>query len=197
MSAPEALTESDVQALLSACGRGVSGVRNRALIAVLWRGGLRCGEALALMPRDLGDGVLRVRHGKGDKARIVVAELGVNGHHPVFCAIAQGKEGKPLASVYVRRLLYRLCERAGVDDGDEVLESGARRHRVHPHALRHTHALDLAKRGDPLIDIRDQLGHHSANTTDTYLQRISPLDRIERMREQDQMSSGPATSSGP
>jgi site-specific recombinase XerC len=46
-------------------------VRNRALIAVMWRCGLRIAEALALRPADidLGGDVLSVRHGKGDKAR--------------------------------------------------------------------------------------------------------------------------------
>jgi len=48
-------------------------VRNRALIAVLWRCGLRISEALALELRDvdLDAGTVRVRHGKGDKSRTV------------------------------------------------------------------------------------------------------------------------------
>jgi len=52
---------------------GAVRVRNRALIAVLWRSGLRVGEALALELRDvdLAAGTLRVRHGKGDRSRTV------------------------------------------------------------------------------------------------------------------------------
>ena len=47
------------------------GLRLRALIAVLWRGGLRISEALALYETDVDErrGSLRIRHGKGDKRR--------------------------------------------------------------------------------------------------------------------------------
>jgi len=68
------LTEPEAIALIRACStRAPTGVRNRALIAVLWRSGLRISEALALELRDvdLQAGSLRVRHGKGDKSRTV------------------------------------------------------------------------------------------------------------------------------
>ena len=66
------LQDDQIKALIGACSnRAPTGVRNRALLAVMWRCGLRIAEALALAPRDidLATGVLSVRHGKGDKAR--------------------------------------------------------------------------------------------------------------------------------
>ena len=63
-----------MKALIRACSpRAPTGVRNRALLVVLYRGGLRVGEALALYPKDLDRrrGTIRVLHGKGDKARTV------------------------------------------------------------------------------------------------------------------------------
>ena len=71
---PEVLTEAEAIALMKACStRAPTGVRNRALIAVLWRCGLRISEALALELRDvdLQEGTVRVRHGKGDRSRTV------------------------------------------------------------------------------------------------------------------------------
>jgi site-specific recombinase XerD len=71
---PEVLTEPEAIALIRACSsKAPTGIRNRALIAVLWRSGLRISEALALELRDvdLEAGSLRVRHGKGDKSRTV------------------------------------------------------------------------------------------------------------------------------
>jgi integrase len=68
---PEVLSEPEAIALIRACSsRAPTGIRNRALIAVLWRWGLRISEALALELRDLDlqAGTLRVRHGKGDKS---------------------------------------------------------------------------------------------------------------------------------
>jgi integrase/recombinase XerD len=187
---PQPLSEPEVRALLAACGRGPAGVRNRALIAVLWQGGLRVGEALALYPRDIrSNGCLGVRHGKNDRDRVVGLHqeadavlgrwvavrdgLGINGHHPVFCTIAEGttrRRGDPLQPSYVRHLLKRLQTKAGID------------RRVHAHGLRHTHAHDLVLAGVPLVDIRDQLGHRNASTTDIYLRRIAPVDRVNRIR---------------
>ena len=51
---PEVLTNEEVFALMNACGRYTpTGVRNRALIAMLYRTGLRINEALCLFPKDL------------------------------------------------------------------------------------------------------------------------------------------------
>jgi integrase len=69
---PEVLSKSEVIALINACShRAPTGIRNRALIAVLWRCGLRISEALALEPSDidLPAGTLRVRHGTGEHPR--------------------------------------------------------------------------------------------------------------------------------
>src|SRR4051795_3307203 len=54
-------------------GTTTQGLRMRALIVVMWRAGLRIGEALALSESDLDErrGSLLVRHGKGDKRREV------------------------------------------------------------------------------------------------------------------------------
>ena len=70
---PEILTDDEVCRLLDACGTRPAGLRNRALIAVLYRAGLRVNEALDLWPKDidLQAGSIRVLHGKGDRARTV------------------------------------------------------------------------------------------------------------------------------
>ena len=68
----EAFTEHEVRALIAACStRGVTGHRNRALLAVLWRTGVRISEALELRPHDVDfkHGTVRVRLGKGLKPR--------------------------------------------------------------------------------------------------------------------------------
>lgn len=71
-SPAELLTTDEIRALIRACSaRAPTGIRNRALIAVLYRGGLRISEALALYPKDLdqGAGTVTVLHGKGDQRR--------------------------------------------------------------------------------------------------------------------------------
>ena len=66
-------TVEEIIAVMRAAGAGADGMRLRALIVVLWRAGLRIGEALALAETDLDArrGAVLVRHGKGDKRREV------------------------------------------------------------------------------------------------------------------------------
>ncbi len=50
---PEVLTPDEVRGLIEACSsRAPTGIRNRALIVVMYRGGLRVGETLALRPKE-------------------------------------------------------------------------------------------------------------------------------------------------
>lgn len=192
----EPLTAEEVRALIGAVpGNGPLGVRNRALIAVLWRSGLRITEALKLKPSDVDEreGTVRVRNGKGSKDRVAVIDAealsylrawlevrkanGINGRAPIFCSVADGSRGmgvrepgKPLHSAYVRALLPKLAERAGIDK------------RVHAHGLRHSHATELVAAGVPLHVIAGQLGHASTATTDAYLAKLMPSERIKAMR---------------
>jgi site-specific recombinase XerD len=184
----EILTADEVRALIGACSkRAPTGVRNRALLVVLYRGGLRISEALALKPKDVdaAAGTITVLHGKGDRRRTVGLDdgafdvvarwlerrkgLGLSGRQPLFCTL----EGRPLQSSYVRTLLPRLARKAAIDK------------RVHPHGLRHTHAAELAAEGKPVNLIQAQLGHTSLSTTDRYLRHIAPQQLIAAMRERE------------
>jgi len=181
----EVLNPDEVKALIRACSnRAPTGVRNRALLVMLYRGGLRVGEALALLPKDVDSrrGTIRVLHGKGDQARTVGLDpealavierwtdvrkaLGISSRRPLFCTLTGG----PLDPSYVRQLLPRLATRAGIDK------------RVHAHGLRHTHAAELAEEGYPVNFIQDQLGHASLAVTDRYLRHIAPAARIEALQ---------------
>ena len=76
---PEVLTASEVHRLMGACSpESTTGVRNRVLIATLYRAGLRIAEALSLLPKDidLDAGTVRVLHGKGDRSRTVGIDAG-------------------------------------------------------------------------------------------------------------------------
>lgn len=182
---PEPLTSGEVKALLDACSqRAPTGVRNRALIVLLYRAGLRISEALALMPKDLdaAAGTLRVLHGKGDRSRLVgldsgawaVLQLwlekrrsqGLTARQRVFCTL----QGEPLKAAYVRSLLPRLARKVGIEK------------RVHAHGLRHTHAFELASEGTPLHIIQAQLGHQSVATTDRYIRHLNPMAVVEAVR---------------
>jgi len=185
---PEPLTPEEVKALIRACSkRAVTGIRNQALIVVLYRAGLRISEALALLPKDLDakGGMMRILHGKGDKSRVVGLDVGafailehwldrraaagINSRAPVFCTL----KGKPLKSAYIRALLPRLARKAGIDK------------RVHAHGLRHTHAFELAGEGTPINLIAVQLGHSNSATTDRYIRHLNPSAVVEAIRSRE------------
>ncbi len=184
----EVLRREEVAALMRACStRAPTGLRNRALLALLYRSGLRISEALALKPRDLDAkaGTVRVRQGKGGKSRTVGMDpeafdvvarwldtrkgLGINGTHPVFCTL----KGGTVETAYVRTLLPRLARKAGID------------RRVHAHALRHTLAVELVREGVSVAYIQRQLGHSSLGTTTKYLAGLSPEETIQAIRRRE------------
>lgn len=179
--AVEILTEDEVRTLLAQCSRRApTGIRDRALLTVLYRAGLRVSEALDLKPSDIDHaaGSIRVLHGKGDRARTVGvddgalavidvwlakrAELGINGRNRLFCTLTGG----PLSANQVRQMTRRRAAKAGIVK------------RTHPHGLRHAHAAELMAEGVPLNVIQGQLGHTSIATTSIYLQHIAPADVI-------------------
>lgn len=190
----ETLAADEVRALIAASpGRSSSAIRNRALIALTYRAALRVSEALSLRPHDVDldpeAETVRVRNGKGGKARLVAIDgdapglvadwaerrhrLGINGHAPLFCAYSGQAKGRPLATSYLRKLLPRLAERAGLE------------RRVHPHILRHTRAAELAAEGVPPTVIQRVLGHSSLVTTERYLAHVQPQQVVDAMRASD------------
>lgn len=182
------LTSKEIELLMRQCSRRApTGVRNRALIAVCWRCGLRIGEALALTPKDFDPdgGVIVVQRGKGDKRRVVGVDSGtvalvgrwlearrkrgISTGSPLFCSLA----GRPMDQSYVRHLLPRLARKAGIE------------RRVHAHGLRHAFAVDLVRSGAPLYVVRDALGHSSVATTQVYLSRVGAHEAVDAMRNRE------------
>jgi site-specific recombinase XerD len=152
------------------------GLRLRALIVVLWRGGLRIQEALSLIESDLDPrrGSILIRRGKGNRRREVGMDswawtdhlapwLAARVELPIgalFCVIDGPTRGRPWSATAARGELRRYAAAAGV------------RRRLAPHQLRHAHAVELAREGVPLPMIQRQLGHSYVSTTSVYLQGI-------------------------
>jgi site-specific recombinase XerD len=171
----EPLTPAEVAAIIGGCSAtSRTGIRNRALLALLYRSGLRIAELLALKPSDvnLAAHSIRVTHGKGNKATTrgfhptaddalarwldTRRELGLR-NGPLFCTL----DGRPLYPQYVRLLLQRLAAKADIDK------------RVHPHGLRHTFADELRRAGVDVVTISKLLGHSSIVVTARYLDHLT------------------------
>ncbi|WP_419545390.1 tyrosine-type recombinase/integrase [Methylobacterium oryzae] len=146
------------------------GLRNRALLTVLYGGGLRISEVCGLRWRDMADrdaaGQATI-FGKGGKTRIVLlsantwqliaalrAELPAppKPDAPVFVSLRRG----PLDASQVHRIVKAAAERAGLPP------------EVSAHWLRHAHASHALDRGAPVHLVQATLGHASLTTTSRY-----------------------------
>ncbi len=181
---PGVLTPGRMKRLLAAptpeCGR--LWLRDRAMLEIMYAGGLRASEVGSLTLRDYSDtlGVLLV-NGKGGKQRVVpigtpARDATVRYRQELRSALARddGRDagrlllsntGRPLERVAVWQIVRRVAARAGLGD-------------VHPHMLRHSFATHLLMGGADLRVVQELLGHGDIGTTQLY----THVDRT-RLRE--------------
>jgi integrase/recombinase XerD len=186
---PVPLSREEAKALLAACSNTTVGIRDRAVFTMLWRGAMRISATLRIMPSDIDwdRGMVTIQEDKGGNGRTVVLDdqamdilrvwaerrksLGINGHHPFFCATSRDSLGNHLVSSYFRHKIKKLQKRAGIE------------RRCHLHGLRHTGASNLLEEGFDLATIAGQLGHANVSTTSRYLHRLRPDLMNERLKE--------------
>jgi integrase/recombinase XerC len=169
-SIPRPLTEAAAARLAEGAGseNAIAWIeaRDRAVLALLYAGGLRISEALALTPAMLQSEPLVIT-GKGGKQRLVpllpaARELIASYvrtcpfHLAGNAALFRGAKGGPLSPRIVQLLMERLR-------GALLLPDTAT-----PHALRHSFASHLLANGADLRVIQDLLGHASLSTTQVY-----------------------------
>ena len=170
---PRYLTPPQVEALLEAPDTGTPlGLRDRAILEVLYATGLRASEltALALDGLDLelgrGAGLRQGRQGAAGAARARGAALGQRATSPRRAAGFAGEGSPSLLFLSQRggRLsamgLWGLVRRHAVTAGIERV--------LTPHVLRHSFATHLLERGADLRALQAMLGHADISTTQIY-----------------------------
>lgn len=182
---PEVLTVDEVEGMLFAADTSdLLGLRNRAIIELLYGSGLRVSELCLLERRRvrLDEGYLTVT-GKGSKERMVpisenAAEMitrYLDERERAAADPAPGEEdylflnrrGRHLTRVMVFYIVRDLAEAAGI------------KKTISPHTLRHSFATHLLEGGANLRAIQQMLGHESIGTTEIYLHLDS-----SRLREE-------------
>ena len=165
---PQFLTEDEMNQLLAAPDVATEeGVRDRALIEVMYAAGLRVSELISLKQADVDvQSGLVVCHGKGSKERRV--PIGKSAIHWLqqYTAIraSYGKpasphlflnRGKPITRQFAWSLIKRYANKAGVKD-------------ISPHTLRHSFATHLLQHGADSRSVQALLGHSDISTTQIY-----------------------------
>jgi integrase/recombinase XerD len=169
---PETLNELDVEKLLASIDTTQPrGLRDRAMIELLYASGLRISELTnaRLENLDLDNGTIRVT-GKGDKTRMIpVAKKAreaiaayLERERPQTVSKRTGSEiflsryGKKLTTVRVWQILKAIAKQSGLAQN------------VYPHLLRHSFATHLLSNGADLRIIQEMLGHADISTTQIY-----------------------------
>lgn len=182
---PKVLGRSEIGRLLESVDAGSSeGLRDRAVLELLYATGARIGEASALDMADVDCGGRLVRlFGKGRKERLVpiypaaveAIEVYVKEGRPELAARRLDAEvpalflnarGNRMSADSMRKRFGRLLAKAGIASG------------ASPHTVRHTFATELLEGGADLRSVQEMLGHASLSTTQIYT-HVTP----ERLRE--------------
>ena len=179
---PDILTTDEIDRIIATIEmRSTKGLRDSAMLEVLYSCGLRVSELTSLRLSDLffGEGYIRVI-GKGDKQRLVPISNAARDKIQLYLeerrSARSGEEvvflnnrGGQLTRVMVFTILKRAVERAGIDK------------HISPHTFRHSFATHLLEGGASIRQVQEMLGHESILTTEIYTHLDS--DHLRRTLE--------------
>ena len=180
---PKAITVSQVEALLAAPDeRTPLGLRDRALLELLYGTGARISEAVGLDVDDLdgGSGLVKL-DGKGGKQRIV--PVGSYASRAVGAYLVRSRPGLAAAGTGSPALLLnarggRLSRQSAWTVLRAAATTAGLSGELSPHTLRHSFATHLLDGGADVRVVQELLGHASVTTTQVYT-----LVTVERLRE--------------
>lgn len=182
-SMPKALTKEDVQSILNAtCADTPIGVRDRAILYLLYNCGLRRAELAGIERQDFEENFegVHIKHAKRGKERVVPivgddAVQALKDYNQIRDYFTRGKhipqffvsqKGNPISTNAIWLVTKKYAELAGVDPA-----------KVSTHKFRHSIATHLLDGGADVFAVKDFLGHENIATTQIYLH-----SSYERMR---------------
>jgi integrase/recombinase XerD len=168
---PEPLTRAEVEAIVTRPDASPRGLRDRAMLELLYGAGLRVSELVALRVSDVDLEERLVRTlGKGGRERVV--PMGRRASEAIRVYIQRGRpylgrlqrgdilflnhRGQGITRQAVFQLVREHARAAGIDKA------------VTPHTLRHSFATHLIEGGCDLRSVQEMLGHASIETTQVY-----------------------------
>jgi integrase/recombinase XerD len=190
---PKAIRVDEVERLLAASGQdeGPRGLRDRALLEVLYGTGARISEAVGLDVDDLmapetsaaGPGVAEVirLRGKGSKERLV--PLGSYAREAVDAYLVRGRPtlaaaGRGTPALFLNARGGRLSRQSAWTVLRTAAERAGLQGHISPHTLRHSFATHLLDGGADVRVVQELLGHASVATTQIYT-----LVTVDTLRE--------------
>lgn len=158
-----AITMLELERMRSACTTR----RQKAILDFMYSTGCRVSEVAAVVMNDIdwNSKTVIVRHGKGDKQRVVY--LNSESIVSLRAYINERRDGSEYVFVSKRAPHGKLTNRA-IENEITAIANAAGVPGVHPHILRHTMATIALRNGMPVEQVQTILGHVSLNTTMIY-----------------------------
>jgi integrase/recombinase XerD len=163
---PHVLSDTEVERLLQAVDLTSSdGIRDRAILELLYGTGIRVSELCGLSIYNVSDDAIKV-NGKGEKERIV--PLGKVAREAIDTYLVEARpegentslfvteKGRPVDRFWVWHMVKSYAQKAKIEK------------KISPHTFRHTYASHLLDAGADLRIIQELLGHASISSTDRY-----------------------------
>lgn len=175
---PKIVASKDVSKMLKQINTNCpTGIRNYAIVIMMYRAGLRVSEVCNLSLSDVNfenQGVF-IQQGKGKKDRYSYMDNEALNAAKAWMSIRPESEyffctlqGGILDTRYIREVCYRISKKAGV-----FIQDGTEQKPVSPHKLRHTCMTQLLKEGLNIREVQEIAGHSSLNTTMIYTHIIN------------------------
>jgi integrase/recombinase XerD len=172
---PDVLSPQKMKKLIESASEGAGRLwqRDRALIELMYAGGMRASEVAGIKPNDFKETLKVVMvTGKGNKQRLVpIGKPAIDSIkqyskelRPTLMRFDDGRDegrlllsntGRPLERVAVWQIIRRMAKNADLGD-------------VHPHTLRHSFATHMLAGGADLRVVQELLGHSDIGTTQIY-----------------------------
>jgi integrase/recombinase XerC len=167
---PEFLDSESIIKLITSPAKGeVSGLRDRAILEVLYSTGMRVSELVGLNKEDVDliAGAAKVR-GKGKKERITL--LGRQAQHALDDYVKRRKEtgSGETKALFLNRLGTRLTDRSVRRVIDKYIRQCSIEQKISPHSIRHSFATHMLNNGADLRSVQELLGHKNLSTTQIY-----------------------------
>ncbi|MFH1836922.1 MAG: tyrosine recombinase XerC [Candidatus Omnitrophota bacterium] len=143
----------------------VMGLRDRAILEVLYSTGVRVSELVGLNIRDIDliSGVIKVR-GKGKKERLAL--LGMPSQKAIRTYLEN--RGGDDQAVFLNKNKTRLTDRSVRRMIDKYVKECSIKNKISPHSIRHSFATHLLNNGADLRSVQELLGHKNLSTTQIY-----------------------------
>lgn len=183
---PHFLDGREVDALFAACsGELVEGLRDRAMLELLYATGLRVSELVNLKLREVNlDSGYLMTIGKGNKERLVPIGESAREHAAVYLGAARQKLD-PLRKnlfFFLSRLGGPMSRQAFWNIIKKRVKLAGIRKNVSPHTLRHSFATHLLENGADLRSVQIMLGHADLASTQIYTHVTR--ERLKRLHEE-------------